>query len=148
MKRLSLHGSDTVLLSPFIMWKYYQEIVILYREQGTRKSHFFGRDGMAASAKLSLPHLWDKVILSYDACEEKHNACCSTTRRSAASFIPVLSMATRRASKRRITSCTTGCARTCCSSASVVLRAVDGVSASCCTLRFCFLRMISSRLLL
>src|SRR5438876_7406340 len=99
MKRLSLHGSDTVLLSPFIMWKYYQGTVILYWEQETRRSNFFGRDGMAASAKLSLPHLWDKVILTYDAYEEKHKACCSNAGRPAPSLVPVRSMATMRASK-------------------------------------------------
>jgi hypothetical protein len=145
MKRLSLHGSDTVLLSPFIKWKYYQETVILYREQGTRRSHFFGKDGLAASAKLSLPHLWDKVILSYDACEERHNVCCSTAeKRPSPTLAPVGVIATMCASRRRITSCTTGCARTCCSSASVALRAFDVVGMSCRTLRFCFLLMRGS----
>ena len=65
------------------------------------------------------------------------------SERPSPSLAPTSVMATMRTSKRRITSCTTGSARTCCSRAFVARRSADGVAMSCRTLRFCFLRMIA-----
>src|SRR5712692_3930414 len=90
----------------------------------------------------------DGFLAHYASCEEKHKGCCSTAGRLSPSLAPVRTMATMRALKRRITSCTTGCSRTCCSRASEELGATNMVGVGRLTLSPCLLRMIGPPLVL